>query len=109
VTTFNLYPYLILVGGSILAATAWLLYQARSQAQRSQSLVQLNEQLAFDLPDFLRQCWPALQKGGFAGLHWRLDWYGVTLSGAQQRSSPEFFPAGAHGYLDQTRHGAAYL
>jgi signal transduction histidine kinase len=82
VTTFNLYPYLILVGGSILAATAWLLYQARSQAQRSQSLVQLNEQLAFDLPDFLRQCWPALQKGGFAGLHWRLDWYGVTLSGA---------------------------
>ncbi len=79
----DLYPYLILVGGSILLATAWLLLQARTQTQRSQALVQLNEQLGFDLPDFLRQCWPALEGGGFAGLRWQLDWYGISLRGAE--------------------------
>ena len=81
-TSFNLYPYLILIGGSILAATAWLLHQARAQTQRSQTLIQLNERLSFDLPDFLRQCWPALQAGGFAGLRWQLDWYGASVRGA---------------------------
>ncbi len=81
-TSFNLYPYLILIGGSILAATAWLLHQARAQTQRSQALIQLNEHLSFDLPDFLRQCWPALQAGGFAGLRWQLDWYGASVRGA---------------------------
>jgi signal transduction histidine kinase len=79
----DLYPYLILAGGSILLATAWLLHQARTQAQRSQALVQLNEKLGFDLPDFLRQCWPALEGGGFAGLRWQLDWYGISLRGAE--------------------------
>jgi len=82
VTSFNLYPYLILIGGSILAATAWLLHQARAQTQRSQALIQLNERLSFDLPDFLRQCWPALEAGGFAGLRWQLDWYGASVRGA---------------------------
>ncbi len=81
-TSFNLYPYLILIGGSILVATAWLLHQARAQTQRSQELVRLNEQLSFDLPDFLRSCWPALQAGGFSGLHWQLDWYGASLRGS---------------------------
>lgn len=81
-TSFNLYPYLILIGGSILAATAWLLHQARAQTQRSQALIQLNEQLSFDLPNFLRGCWPALQAGGFAGLRWQLDWYGASVRGA---------------------------
>lgn len=81
-TSFNLYPYLILIGGSILAATAWLLHQARAQTQRSQALIQLNERLSFDLPDFLRQCWPALEAGGFAGLRWQLDWYGSSVRGA---------------------------
>lgn len=81
-TSFSLYPYLILAGASIILATAWLLHQARAQTQRSQELIKLNETLKFDLPDFLRQCWPALRAGGFAGLHWELQWYGATVQGA---------------------------
>lgn len=80
-TISDLYPYLILVGASILAATAWLLLRARAQTKRSQELVQLNEKLSFDLPDFLRQCWPALEAGGFEGLSWRLEWFGAPISG----------------------------
>jgi signal transduction histidine kinase len=82
VTTFSLYPYLILAGISILLATAWLLHQARAQTQRSQALIRLNESLKFDLPDFLRQCWPALKAGGFAGLRWQLQWYGASVNGS---------------------------
>mgnify|MGYP003674816131 CR=1 FL=1 len=82
-TTINLYPYLILIGASILAATGWLLYRAREQTKRGQELVQLNEKLSFDLPDFLRQCWPALQAGGFEGLSWRLEWFGASISGEE--------------------------
>ena len=84
-TISDLYPYLILVGASILAATAWLLFRAREQTRRGQELVQLNEQLSFDLPDFLRQCWPALKAGGFEGLSWRLEWFGASLSGDEGR------------------------
>jgi signal transduction histidine kinase len=82
VTTFSLYPYLILAGISILLAAAWLLHQARAQTQRSHALIQLNESLKFDLPDFLRQCWPALKAGGFAGLRWQLQWYGASVNGS---------------------------
>lgn len=81
-TTFSFYPYLILVGISILLATAWLLHQARAQTQRSHALIKLNESLKFDLPDFLRQCWPALKAGGFAGLQWQLQWYGAAVNGS---------------------------
>lgn len=80
-TTFSLFPYLIIVGASILTATAWLLYRARQQTKLGQALVQLNEQLNFDLLDFLRQCWPALEGGGFLGLRWRLVWFGANLKG----------------------------
>ena len=82
-TTVSLYPYLILVGASIIAATAWLLYRARAQTKRGQELVKLNEELSFDLPDFLRRCWPALKSGGFQGLSWRLEWFGASLSGEE--------------------------
>jgi len=82
VTSFSLYPYLILAGISILLASAWLLHQARTQSQRSHALIQLNESLKFDLPDFLRQCWPALKAGGFAGLRWQLQWYGASVNGS---------------------------
>tara|TARA_R100001377_G_scaffold73321_2_gene49265 strand:+ start:562 stop:1626 length:1065 start_codon:yes stop_codon:yes gene_type:complete len=85
VTISDLYPYLILVGASILAATAWLLFRARGQTRRGQELVQLNEQLSFDLPDFLRACWPALKAGGFEGLSWRLQWFGASISGEEGR------------------------
>jgi signal transduction histidine kinase len=85
VTTSDLYPYLILVGASILAATAWLLFRAREQTKRGQELVYLNEKLSFDLPDFLRQCWPALRAGGFEGLSWRLEWFGASISGEEGR------------------------
>tara|TARA_R110002167_G_scaffold30424_6_gene100599 strand:+ start:31882 stop:32946 length:1065 start_codon:yes stop_codon:yes gene_type:complete len=83
VTTSDLYPYLILVGASILAATGWLLFRARRQTKRGQELVQLNEQVSFDLPDFLRKCWPVLEGGGFVGLSWRLEWFGAAISGEE--------------------------
>ena len=84
-TTVDLYPYLILVGTSILAGAGWLLYQYRMQALRSQELIRLNEELEYDLPDFLRQCWQSLQKGGFTGIRWSLDWFGTNVSGSNGR------------------------
>lgn len=87
-TTSDLYPYFIIVGSSILAATGWLLHQYRTQLLRTQELIQLNEQLAYDLPDFLRRCWPILQKCGFSGLVWQLDWFGTSLSESHGTSTP---------------------
>lgn len=80
-TTVDLYPYLILVGSSILAAAAWLLHRIRVQTQLGQELIRLNEEVSFDLPDFLRKCWPILEAGDFIGLSWRLEWFGATISG----------------------------
>lgn len=76
----SLYPYLILIGISIIIATLWLLGQARRRARITNELVALNEKLEFDLPDFLRYCWKPLSKAGFKGVTWRLDWFGSTLS-----------------------------
>lgn len=76
----NLYPYLILIGASIIVATTWLLSQARRRASITKELVNLNEELGFDLPDFLRQCWRPLSKAGFRGLEWELDWFGSSVS-----------------------------
>ncbi|HBN14091.1 MAG: hypothetical protein CMQ46_01705 [Gammaproteobacteria bacterium] len=76
----DLYPYLILVGATILAVIGWLLLQANAQNALRRDLIKLNESVDFDLPDFLRQCWPVLHKGGFVGLQWRLDWFGTQLS-----------------------------
>ena len=80
-TTVDLYPYLIIIGSSILAGAGWLLYQYRMQAIRIQELIRLNEELQYDLPDFLRQCWDSLHKGGFSGMTWSLDWFGTNVSG----------------------------
>lgn len=79
-TIADLYPYLILVGSSIIAASFWLLGQARRRARITNELIQLNEELAFDLPNFLRQCWEPLSKAGFLGISWQLDWFGSSLS-----------------------------
>lgn len=76
------YPYLILIGVSILAGVGWLVYQIRRHGLRIQELIRLNEELEYDLPDFLRQCWQSLQKGGIEGLSWNLDWFGTSVSGA---------------------------
>ena len=76
----SLYPYLILIGISIILATGWLLRQARRRARITNELVQLNEELEFDLPDFLRQCWKPLSKAGFTGVSWQLNWFGSVLS-----------------------------
>lgn len=76
----NLYPYLILVGISIILATSWLLGQARRRARITNELVAMNEELGFDLPDFLRHCWAPLQKAGFKGISWKLDWFGSQIS-----------------------------
>lgn len=81
----ELYPYLIIIGSSILAATGWLLHQYRMQMLRTQELIHLNEELDYDLPDFLRQCWPTLKKGGFTGMAWQLDWFGTLVSETQGR------------------------
>lgn len=82
-TTVDLYPYLILVGASILAAAAWLLHRIREQTRLGQELVRLNEEASYDLPDFLRKCWSILEAGNFIGLSWRLEWFGATISGEQ--------------------------
>lgn len=83
-----LYPYLILIGGTILIVTAWLLHQAQRQTQRASELIALNESLEFDLPDFLRASWPALSAGGFTGLSFHLVWFGTDIKETQgQRSS----------------------
>lgn len=76
----DLYPYLILIGLSIIAATIWLLRQARRRARITNELVEMNEELAFDLPNFLRQCWRPLSKAGFKGLSWELNWFGTVLA-----------------------------
>lgn len=79
----KVYPYLILAGTSILAATAWLLREYRKQVLHNRELIRLNESVTYDLPDFLRQCWLPLQHGGFSGFVWELDWFGTRLSGQQ--------------------------
>lgn len=76
----SLYPYLILIGASIILATVWLLGQARRRARITNELVSLNEKLGFDLPDLLRHCWEPLEKAGFKGISWQLDWFGSSLS-----------------------------
>lgn len=76
----DLYPYLILIGFSIIVATTWLLNQARHRASITNELVALNEELNFDLPDFLRHCWKPLSKAGFRGISWQLDWFGSKIS-----------------------------
>lgn len=79
----SLYPYLILIGMSIIVATSLLLRQARSRASITNELVQMNQDLGFDLPDFLRSCWQPLQKAGFKGVSWELDWFGSNLQVSQ--------------------------
>jgi len=76
----SLYPYLILIGVSIILATIWLLGQARRRARITNELVSLNEKLEFDLPDLLRHCWDPLEKAGFRGISWELNWFGSFIS-----------------------------
>ena len=86
----SLYPYLILIGLSIIIATIWLLGQARRRARITNELVALNEELGFDLPDLLRHCWVPLEKAGFLGVSWRLDWFGSSLSKSEGRQGEVF-------------------
>jgi signal transduction histidine kinase len=79
----SLYLSLILVGVTILAVMAVLLFQARRHARVNLDLLRLNETLRFDLPDLLRQSWPQLAQAGFTGLSWQLDWFGTSLSGIE--------------------------
>lgn len=76
----NLYPYLILMGSTIILVGIWLLNQARRRALITNELVALNEKGDFDLPNFLRECWDPLQKAGFKGISWQLTWFGSTMS-----------------------------
>lgn len=79
----DFYPYLIIIGSSILVASGWLLSRYHKQILRNQELIRLNEDLGYDLPDFLRQCWPLLNEAGFAGISWTLNWFGTTMSDQQ--------------------------
>lgn len=86
----SLYPYLILIGASIILATIWLLGQATRRARITNEMVSLNERLGFDLPDFLRHCWEPLEKAGFKGISWQLDWFGSTLSRTEGKEGDVF-------------------
>lgn len=86
----SLYPYLILIGASIIVATVWLLGQASRRARITNEMVSLNEKLGFDLPDFLRHCWEPLKKAGFKGINWQLDWFGSSLSMTEGREGEDF-------------------
>lgn len=86
----SLYPYLILIGASIILATIWLLGQARRRARITNELVSLNERLGFDLPDLLRHCWEPLKKSGFMGISWQLDWFGSSLAKTEGKSGEVF-------------------
>ncbi|HEY8608072.1 MAG TPA: HAMP domain-containing sensor histidine kinase [Noviherbaspirillum sp.] len=78
----GLYPYLILAGCTIGAVLAVLSYQARKYSRINLALIRLNEQLAFDTPDFLRDAWPLLSRAGMAGIAWELDWFGQPVKGS---------------------------
>ena len=86
----SLYPYLILIGISIILATTWLLGQANRRARIASELLALNEEMDFDLPDFLRRCWEPLAKAGFIGLSWQLDWFGSRISRTEGESGERF-------------------
>lgn len=89
-TIGDLYPYLILIGSSIILAGIWLLNQARLRARITNELVNLNESVDFDLPNFLRECWPPLSKAGFRGISWQLNWFGSTLSESRGKEGEVF-------------------
>lgn len=74
-----LYPILILIGLTIAGVMLFLWRQARVAAQLNVALIQLNEVLRFDAPALLEQSWSLLQRGGIAGMHWRLNWFGVLI------------------------------
>lgn len=76
----SIYSSLILIGITIMAVMAVLVYQARRQAQVNLALLRLNEEVCFDLPDLLRQSWPYLARARFTGLSWQLDWFGTPLA-----------------------------
>lgn len=77
----NNYNYFIVIGLSILAGAGWLLRSYRTQILLSRKLIHLNEELNYDLPDFLRQSWPLLKDSGFTGMSWALEWFGTNVSG----------------------------
>ena len=72
---------LIIVGLTIGAVLAALWVQARRSSRLGLALIRLNEQLGFDLPAFLDQAWPLLERSSLRGIGWELDWYGVRKQG----------------------------
>lgn len=79
----ELYLALLLVGITILVVMWVLLRKGRAKSQVNLELLRLNEKLSFDLPDFLRSCWPLLERAGFSGVAWKLEWFGTSLSGSE--------------------------
>ncbi len=77
----QLYPLLILVGSTIGAVMLYLWHQAHIAGHINLRLIQLNEQLNFDTPTFLREAWPLVSQAGLLGMQWRLDWFGMLIEG----------------------------
>jgi signal transduction histidine kinase len=72
---------LVLVGVTIGAVMAALWAMARRASMLNLALIRLNEQLDFDLPAFLDQAWPLLERSSLRGIGWQLDWFGVRKQG----------------------------
>lgn len=77
----QVYLSLILIGVTIGAVMATLWYKARRSGLLNLELIRLNEQLGFDLPAFLAQAWPLLERSSLRGIAWELDWFGVHKQG----------------------------
>ena len=75
----QLYPYLIVVGATMLGVMLALWRRARRTARIGLELIRLNERQGFDTVALLRAAWPLLARAGVEGLSWQLDWFGTRL------------------------------
>lgn len=81
----EIYPYLILIGLTILAVLFQLWRQSRRANALNLSLMRLNEELDFDTLAFLDAVWGPLSRTGLEGMSWQLDWFGVPVNGQAGR------------------------
>lgn len=77
----QIYLSLILIGTTIGAVLLALWFQARKAGQIHLALIRMNEEGRNDSLYFLRNAWPLLEKAGFKGLFWEMNWFGVNVPG----------------------------
>ncbi|MBS1188531.1 MAG: hypothetical protein H6R10_323 [Rhodocyclaceae bacterium] len=78
----RLYPLLIVAGLTVAAVLSALRYQARKRERLALELIRLNEELGFDTLAFLESGSRRLVEGGFGGLAWTIDWFGIRRIGS---------------------------